>query len=262
MTREHLFPKALDELICAPYKETQYFSERIPSKFVESELKVRDVCANCNNNILGQLDAYATQWAREHATRHFSHEESGFISFEYDKLLRWLLKFTFNFARVHSDFSGDADLLRRFRGYILGQAKRPPRIRLSAGLVYSYVPTAEEAKFRGSSEAIHPDAIRSSLVITKIKSQYKFTVRRVSIGAFSFLILVFEPAAPASAVTKLGAFLDKQLVGFRVLQPQNTRLELKASGENTLEAWRDHIQLQGKPYNKLYEEFRRRRNRA
>ena len=255
LTREHLFPRALDQLIVTPAKESHFFSERIPGKFVLAELTVKDVCASCNNVVLSELDTYLTEWVRKYATRYFSYGESVVVSYDYDKMLRWFLKLTFNFARVNPDFSGDVDLLRRFRGYILGHATRPARIRLSAGLVYSFVPTTNEELSLMGSEPVHPDAIRSSIVATNYKSQYKFSVRRVSLGAFAFLLLVFEPATPASQMNELGGLLDSKFLGFRVLKPEDTSRKLTASSESTMDALRDYMRLQGIPYEDFYKKF-------
>jgi hypothetical protein len=255
LTREHLFPRALDQLIVTPANKSHFFSERIPDKFVLAELMVKDVCASCNNVVLSKLDNYLTEWVRKYAMRYFSFGESVVISYDYDKMLRWILKFTFNFARVNPDFSGDADLLKRFRRYILGHAKRPSRMRLSAGLVYSFVPTTKEELTLMGSEPVHPSAIRSSIVATNYKSQYKFSVRRVSLGAFAFLLLVFEPAAPASQINELGMLLDSALPGFRVLKPEDTSRKLTASSESTMDAFRDYAHLQGIPYDSLFKKF-------
>jgi hypothetical protein len=177
-------------------------------------------------------------------------------------MLRWLLKFTFNFARVHSDFSGDADLLRRFRGYVLGDSKRPPTLRLSAGLIYSYTPTAEEAATVGGSGPVHPSAIRSSVIWTDFPCRDSFSVRRVSLGAFAFLLVAFEPAARASIVRELGGLLDSRFPGFRILRPENTPLRLKACFESSMDAWRDHVHLQANPYGSFYSSFRQRNRGA
>jgi hypothetical protein len=258
LTREHLFPKGIDALIIRPSEDHHFFSERIPAKFVDGELTVKDVCGSCNNRALSELDAYMTLWVREHA-RYFSRGESIVVKYEYDKLLRWLLKFAFNHSRVNPDFSGDVGLLKRSRGYILGQAKKPKRVHLWAGLVYSYVPTADELRMFGNDAPIHPDAIRSSIVRTNFKSQYQFSVRRVSLGAFAFLFLIFEPSAPALEVSTLAGLLETHMKGIRLLSVSGTHVKLTASSENTMEAWRDHMQLQAIPYEELLKKFQTRR---
>jgi hypothetical protein len=255
LTREHLFTKGLDELIIPPGETTHFFSERIPSKFVGAELTVKDVCASCNNTVLSQLDAHMIQWVKNHPVSHVAFGQSVSVSYDYDKMLRWLLKFGFNSARVHADFSGDSALLQRTRGYILGLSNRPRRIRLSAGVYHSFVPTTPKEIESFGTDPLYPFAFHTSVMKSVYRSQYKFTVRLVSLGAFGFLIVLFEPSAPDAEVTRLGDLVHSRFNYFRLLVPEQNSVRLEASGESTLACMEDHFRYQGILYGPKFDEF-------
>jgi len=259
LTREHLFPQSLFQLIVKPEVTSHYFSERIPSKFTEGELTVKDVCAKCNNGVLSELDEYQTKWAQKHADKFFFRGESIVMSYEYDTMLRWMLKFAFNSARVHN--AADTNLLMRFRGYMLGRAKRPARIRLSTGLIHSFIPTTPEEIAAVGDKPLHPDLMRSSVMMVNFTSKYVFSVRRVSLAAFAFLVVAFEPSAPASELKSLTTLIDREYPGFRVLSPTESTCKLIASFENAVEHLRDYAILQGIPYKTLFHEFQRKRRK-
>lgn len=256
LTREHLFPKALDALILKKPENDYYFSERIPAKYTESKLTIADVCVDCNNGILSILDSYMTEWGRVYATRYFSHNDFIDIAYDYHNMLRWILKVTYNCSRIHKTFSRDSDLLRRFRNYVMGQAKPPSRVRLSVGLVHSYIPDSGPE----AGTPIHPQSIRSSTVVTNFSSQYRFTIRRISIGAFSFLLQIFEPAATRAEMESLTKFIQPSFKNFRNLSPRNSKLRLYATGQNTMEFWRDHIQMQANKYKGHFLDFEKGRS--
>lgn len=259
LTREHLYPKSLAQIFVKPEvgSQSHFFSERIPGKYAAGELTVKDVCAKCNNGVLSDLDACQTKWAQKHA-KFFSKGESIMMSYEYDMMLRWILKFAFNSARVHN--ANDVNLLMRFRGYILGRAKRPARMRLSASLIYSFVPTTPEDIAAVGDKPLHPDLMRSSLLLLRnFSSKYELSARRVALGAFAFMVVAFEPSAPASELHALTTLIDRECPGFRVLDPSRTTCKLTASFENAVESLRDHAILQGIPYQNLFNEFQRKR---
>src|SRR6267378_11234 len=92
LTREHLFPKAIDALLTEGEQTSHYFLHRSPARFVIGEPVIKDVCAKCNNNILGALDGYVLKLFRTHCNRYVNKGDRITIPYDYDLLLRWLLK--------------------------------------------------------------------------------------------------------------------------------------------------------------------------
>jgi hypothetical protein len=119
MTREHLWPAKLHERLLRANSQAQSaFWLRRLEKPIPSEPQIRDVCARCNNGVLSQLDTYIC----ELFDRSFIHIPARYerVTFEYDyhRLKRWLLKISYNSARVHS--APDLEALEGTRPYVLG----------------------------------------------------------------------------------------------------------------------------------------------
>ena len=122
MTREHLWPAALHaRLLAANSQAENAFWLRRLEKPIATEPQIRDVCARCNNGVLSQLDTYIC----ELFDRSFVHmpARNGSVSFDYDyhRLKRWLLKMSYNSARIHS--APDLEALETARKYIWATAR-------------------------------------------------------------------------------------------------------------------------------------------
>ena len=57
MSRQHVIPKGFINNM--NFKALTVWLDKASSKVINSELMVKDVCAECNNGELSQLDAYA-----------------------------------------------------------------------------------------------------------------------------------------------------------------------------------------------------------
>ena len=62
---------------------------------------MKDVCDKCNNGRLDSLDAYGKEIYDWYFSSIVYEQETIDISFDADKLLRWLLKPSFNSRRAH-----------------------------------------------------------------------------------------------------------------------------------------------------------------
>ncbi|MFI5399250.1 MAG: hypothetical protein ACHQ9S_27280 [Candidatus Binatia bacterium] len=83
---------------------------------------VRDVCRLCNNITLGSLDAYMAQVNADYLS--VSPPEDGVMfRYDYDRLLRYLLKVWYNSARASRQSVAE---YARFAPYILGRESEPP----------------------------------------------------------------------------------------------------------------------------------------
>lgn len=128
LTREHVIPRWYND---AP-GEAETFSARAPLTHVQGDLIVRDVCRVCNNGVLSDLDGYGkTLYERYFASTVYAGET---ITLEYDgsRLLRWLLKLSYNSARAQN---ADVRVLREYRRVVLGELPIPNRIRCWLRLV-------------------------------------------------------------------------------------------------------------------------------
>jgi hypothetical protein len=117
-TREHVVPSWY---IQTP-GDSEVFSARAPLTHVKGDLVVKDVCTSCNNGPLADLDAYGKQLYQNFFAEPVYADES--VAFECDgsRLLRWLLKLSYNSARAQNT---DVRLFHGYRRAILGEAPFP-----------------------------------------------------------------------------------------------------------------------------------------
>jgi hypothetical protein len=120
-TREHVIPRWYND---TP-GDAETFSARAPLTHIQGNLIVRDVCQSCNNGSLASLDAYG----KELYDRYFHSPvyEGETLNFEYDggRLIRWLLKLSYNSARAQN---ADIGVLYEYRSVLLGKSAIPNRI--------------------------------------------------------------------------------------------------------------------------------------
>lgn len=113
LTREHLIPMSLIDLF--PECDINYMQDRV---FKSENLVIKDVCSNCNNKTLSELDAYGASMVKDYFVKEY--EPSDFLALPYDYLLlsKWLLKILYNFARSNKD---DVAWFEQNMDYVLGK---------------------------------------------------------------------------------------------------------------------------------------------
>lgn len=96
LTKEHIWPSSIIkkyELKLASYNKKL-------DKLVYSDPVIKDVCATCNNIHLSKVDAYLSKLYDEHLYVSLDPGDNTSISFNYEMLLRSLLKISFNSSRA------------------------------------------------------------------------------------------------------------------------------------------------------------------
>jgi hypothetical protein len=127
-TREHVIPRWYSE---TP-GDRDTFNARAPVTQFKGDLTVKDVCEDCNSGALSALDAYGRElYVRYFAAPVYADETVDFVC-DGDRLVRWLLKMSFNSARAHN---ADVRVLSQYRQIILGQSPLPDRVRCWLHLV-------------------------------------------------------------------------------------------------------------------------------
>ena len=159
LTNEHLFPQFL-------YERTYERSGTVvltnvsgkTEKAVSSEPTIRDVCTVCNSGVLAVLDGYVSElYGRLFQTIVQPGQRIKF-DFDFDNLLRWLLKIAYNTARARR---WPVSQLAELRNYVLGRQNRPPGAHVLLQLV---IPTKVE---RGSIEG-HPDVTEIEPLLNRV----------------------------------------------------------------------------------------------
>lgn len=127
-TREHVIPGWYND---TP-GEAETFSARAPLTHLKGDLLVKDVCGDCNHGVLSALDAYGKELYERYFAAPVYAGETVTFHYDGDRLLRWLLKLSYNSARAQN---ADIRVLREHRKVVLGESPLPDRVRCWLNLV-------------------------------------------------------------------------------------------------------------------------------
>jgi len=250
MTREHVIPSFI-------YESQKSFGSgftgwnEAANKIVEGEIKVKDVCQDCNNGFLSNLDDYAKQLLADAGilVQNYTGSRISLI-YSYDLLLRWPLKISFNSARMTGSYTF---LFEPFVPYISGSGLRPKRSELVVVAdMAAPLKLSEEERRRGffsetqldDREPINPFVFRFSNGLTRGDKEY--SVRMIIIGPLVFYLLFIQkglmPGHVSAAVRK---FL-KTMGSGKELQPSMKLIELPPGRKTWVDLFERQILRQGK----------------
>ena len=180
-TRDHVWPKCFLDKVGRD-RHAHYSPKS--GKVHGADYLVKDVCATCNNNKLSVLDTYFCSLYDEYFC--LPRDSGSVIEFSYnfDLLLRALLKIAYNTARSSST---EVRPLVRLAKYVLDGGTTPEGVALVAELVSpSYV-----------VDRAHPDLLPEKVLPTmyrsargKLLTSHGGDVRIVAIGSFFFHLLI------------------------------------------------------------------------
>ena len=118
LTREHIWPKWLHDT--GEYS-LKYHSK--PDKVLPSEHVIKDVCSQCNNGQLSELDSYAKSLHQRYFNKDYQSIKKEIFKYDFEKLSKWLLKVSYNSARAAG--SPDAGLLSLYAPCIIAPGCSP-----------------------------------------------------------------------------------------------------------------------------------------
>jgi hypothetical protein len=234
-TREHVIPRWYND---TP-GQAETFSVRAPLTHFKGDIVVKDVCESCNNRRLGDLDAYGKElYERYFAFTVYAGET---VRFEYDgsKLLRWLLKLSYNSARAQN---ADKTVLHNYRRAILGQIPIPDRFRCWLHLVTAtwFDPATNELRQARRDERGHPNVdeplwFRIGQFRLPQLPAIHLVQRTVLINSFAFTLLVAgtELANPTSEIILWADEFGRTIPEAKAILPRGETLELPAGGDHT-----------------------------
>ena len=195
MTREHVIPSFIYNFQ-KRNGEKQIGWNEIIGKMVGGEAKIRDVCSECNNGSLGSLDRYGKELLSQSGVLVKNYlKQSLQLHYDYDLLLRWVLKISFNSSRIDG---AHRHLFEPFIPFILHGRPRPERNQI--GLV-AYLASPIETKtvseetrpyiyLAEDSEFFNPFFMRISY--GHAPGLKNLTLRIVSFGPLYFLMPIFD----------------------------------------------------------------------
>lgn len=194
LSREHVFPNGI----------IQRFNEKLVSYndktdvSFKGDLVIKDVCSSCNNGTLSELDAYLCSVYDQCMSLAILPGKDVTLAYEYDQLLRSLLKISFNSARGSSNGSKAVKAYRNLIPYIVGDVLAAPNVMLRLQIVTS-------AK-RYNTDTKQIDGLLKAQLLRSAKIAYdgplksRFIVRLVAINSFWFYLIV--PTKPITASKK------------------------------------------------------------
>ncbi|WDF48798.1 hypothetical protein PQ460_12280 [Paenibacillus sp. KACC 21273] len=98
-TKEHIIPSGLLEMY--PDQDVTFNNTTTKNRMYKDNQgqSIKDVCANCNNNLLGKLDAYGVRLIRQYFLEKYDEDSTINMKYDYHLLQRWLLKIIYNSIR-------------------------------------------------------------------------------------------------------------------------------------------------------------------
>ncbi|KPH05030.1 hypothetical protein CO657_11175 [Rhizobium acidisoli] len=226
-TKEHLWPTSLYRRVVALLDGgEQKFWVASLDKALPNEPTIRDVCAVCNNGELSTLDNYVCQVFDRDFSVIRERGEKVELEFDYHLLKRWLLKMSYNSARINGS---DVPVFQPVLPYIMGQGLSAGRnVKLFLEMTYpSEIPL--EHTQAGMPTTVRPVANRVGFAGYETPTGMKL-VRAVHLRSFSFL-LAFLPTTASAGSSR--AFVEEFLScrpAARELRASMSRVALHCDG--------------------------------
>lgn len=186
LTKEHIWPKNLisrNEMTHAYNPKTE--------KLHQSEPVIRDVCEPCNGIKLSQLDNYLAE-EFEKTFANIVQRGSGLeFKYSYQKLLRVILKISYNASRAANN-SKNTSTLARFANYVLDGGYAP-----RAMLRLQIVTPGRRVELSGKElDEVVPKLFRNAVIAYNGRLGNRFLVKLVAINSFWFYLAVSHKNEP------------------------------------------------------------------
>jgi hypothetical protein len=240
LTREHLWPASLhDRLLKANGQSQHYFWLARLQREIPSEPQIRDVCSHCNNVVLSHLDGYICALFDAALVRIPRRDERVAFEYDYHLLKRWLLKLSFNSARIHN--SSDLFALEAVRPYITGQNERlGDSVQLFLQLSYPQeVSEADLPADAGLEQPVvfEPTLNRAGHLFFRVPGVGQKVLRAVHLRAYSFFLAFFKPSERRETMTYFERVFTQNMRSTVRLMPNQQSVELLCDGAGAWESF-------------------------
>lgn len=222
MTKEHIWAESLIK----KYDGLMTYNKK-NHKFYKGDPVVRDVCKKCNNEDLGRLDDYFSGLFDRSFKEFIKPGDSVVFEYDYDLLLRTLLKISFNAARSVKNEKAIKHH-KKFTQYMLEGIHRGS-VMMRLQIVTSSRMVDVEGNDRGF---LNPEILRCGEIPYDGMLSDRFMIRMVAVNSFWFYIISPYKNEPAH---KWKAFLQdfKQREGMMqpgvVVDPTSNRIVIPAN---------------------------------
>lgn len=172
LTKEHIWPKCIVNRM--PELEMKYLD--IKQIVINSELIISDVCSDCNNNKLSVLDNYICSVYDRYFKYYQEKKKSFLFEYNYELLLRSLLKITYNSSRTVNKKDNE---FKKYRKFIINGNEEYENIVIKLDIVTPSIINGKK---------VFPKSARCGTIDIGLKTD-NFIIRMISINSFYFYIL-------------------------------------------------------------------------
>lgn len=233
LTKEHLWPTSLHARLYAANEqnENHFWLARL-QRTIPNEPQIKDVCAYCNNVTLSVLDSYICKLFDQSFSNIVKYNEK--ISFEYDYhlLKRWLLKMSYNSARIHN--AHDLQALEGMLPYILGKNDKLGRcIQLFVLLTYPEKVKKHEIDTTIASDEViilEPTIHRVGHFLFRVPNIGEKILRAVHLRSFSFLLAFWLPSGGKAEQNDFESIITTKINGLKLLRSNENNITLECNG--------------------------------
>jgi hypothetical protein len=200
-TREHIIPDGF--LRGMKVDEQIRWTETSPCRVIGSDFVIKDVCDNCNNRVLSQLDTYAINLITKYNGKIDKNTKKIFFKYDYNKLSRWLLKVCYNSARANK-LEYDTSTYKNCIPYIKESIEVNNKITIYGLLMDLSINgvTRDYYHFNSNSE-YKIDFFRIAPFKLKDISTHKCSMRSIIVNSFAFLIIVYDEDISEDGINEL-----------------------------------------------------------
>lgn len=233
-TREHIIPNGFIKKM--NMEEQITWNEASPKRVIDGHLVIKDVCAECNNGVLSDLDGYALNLITKYNCKIVKNTKKVYFKCNYNMLARWILKVCYNSARANKR-EYDIRLYKQFINYIKNGGETTNKILIYLNFMglesdsknINYYHLNKKSKYSIDFFRIAPFAMRD-------KISHYFRMRIILINSFAFLLVVFDEQVDECYIDDIKKSINKMKYNFMELET-NGKLKLKKD----YNLWKDSI---------------------
>lgn len=247
LTREHVFSAFIEsqELELGRGKSLTNVKAGGKEKSVQTEVTIADVCKTCNEGVLSTLDSYAAGLYRQFFAIYPRPGEAVRFAFDFDMLLRWLLKMAYNAGRSRGWHASLLQPLRAPLPYIKGETGRPDSVKVFLQLIVAARLSNEEKQMlerqTGRLMANIPPNFRriAGFALRGFAAGY-----RIAMNGYHFYLLFASPDGTAAEHRSLEKHFYVQLKGAKHLAPDTVSTIIYPSSVSILDLAKNERFLQ------------------
>ncbi|MEM4888663.1 MAG: hypothetical protein QXJ64_04410 [Thermosphaera sp.] len=233
LTREHIIPNWYGVALGVGGST---FVEKAPDKLVSADPKIKDVCAQCNNVVLGALDDYGKSLYIQYFSKPVFLRQKKRFRVDQNILVRWLMKVAYNSARANS---ADLHVLSNYAKDILNGEGLENILVFCMSIAPSAITSygCQMARGDGSEELVMPQAFRVGVYRIAESDWYKWSFRYVFIDSYVFYLaipmkdegVIAERKSVLAAMLKSGNYGSRVVDGVISLRaPKHHAVEIQA----------------------------------